>query len=181
MREPREFDLQWEGRRCIVQELGAAQARQVARRVANVFGAAVREAGAAGVDRDVMVAAVMAGGSVLERLDDQTLEWLTQTFIKVTQVETAPGSETWVTPREMPDFVFGGGEGLARWFRWLAFCLDMTCSDFFAVAFSEIRRLQTKAGVNLSGSSASPIPSPQNGARPSPSTSTTPGIFTGSP
>lgn len=179
MREPREFDLQWEGRRCIVRELGAAEARHVARRVTNVVGTALREGGSAGLEAHVQVAGLIAAGSILERLDDATLDWLTGVFAKATSVESQPGSGVWLSPKDVHDLVFGGGDGLARWFRWLVFCLDLTCSDFFAAAFAEFQKLQTKATGSVS--SASQTRSPSNGASPSPSTSPMPGTFTGSP
>ena len=173
MREPREFDIAWEGRRCIVHELGSMQARQVARRIANLVGTAVREGAAAGVDKDVQIAGMMAGGAILERLDEQTVEWLTQTFIKVTQVEREAGADEWLSPKDVSELVFGGGDGLARWLRWMAFCLDMTCSDFFAAAFSEFKARTGKAQKIANGAAAHPsMPSP------SPTTSRTPGTFT---
>jgi hypothetical protein len=178
VREPREFDLDWEGRRCIVHELGALQARQVARRMANVIGLAIKESVAsAGLDHDVLVAGGVAMGAVLERLDDATIEWLTQTFTKQTQVETEPGSDTWLSPKDVSELVFGGGDGLARWLRWMSFCLEMTCADFFRVAFSEVVRLQAR-GKAVTGPSTSV--GATTAASPSPSTSPNPGIFTGS-
>jgi hypothetical protein len=179
MREPREFDLDWEGRRCIVHELGALQARQVARRIANVVGTAVRESSKEGLDGDVVAAGGVAMGAILERLDDQTVEWLTQTFLKQTLVESEAGTEAWLSPKDVSELVFGGGDGLARWFRWMTFCLEMTCADFFAAAFSEFRRLAAKAKGPTTGA---PSPTSTNGsASRSPHTSPNPGIFTGSP
>lgn len=181
MREPRDFDIAWEGRRCIVNELGAAQARQVARRIANVIGTAVRE-GAGSVDKDVQVAGLIATGAILERLDDATIEWLTQTFAKATMIETEAGTETWIPSRDVSELAFGGGEGLARWIRWMTFCLEMTCADFFRAAFAEFARIQ---GVTTKATSSSPKTngmssnSPSPGASPSQTTSPRPGSFTG--
>jgi hypothetical protein len=178
MRQQHEFDLGWEGRRCLVTDLGAMQARQVARRVTNVIGTAVREAGSASLDREAQIAGIIATGAVLERLDDATLEWLTQTFSKATLIERDPGTEQWLAPKDVVDLAFGGGEGLARWLKWIAFCLEITCADFFRAAFAEFMRIQAKAKVPLS----SPTSPSANGAQTrSPNTSETPGTFTESP
>jgi hypothetical protein len=175
MIEMREFDLEWEGRRCLVEQLGAMQARQVARRLINVVGTAIRESAVGAVDREIAVAGIMASGAILERLDDATIEWLTQTFLKVTRIEREAGSEDWLLPKDVQDLVFGGGPGLARWLRWMSFCLDMSCADFFAAAFAEARRLQTKASKQTDLIHKPPVsPSPS----PSPSTSSRTGTFT---
>ena len=116
----------------------------------------------------------MAGGH-LEKLDDATIEWLTQTFIKVTEVEREAGADEWLNPKDVSELGFGGGDGLARWFRWMAFCLDMTCSDFFVAAFSEFKKRQTgKATTTASNGTAAAPGTPS----PSPSTSRTSGTFT---
>lgn len=178
MREPKDFDIDWEGRRCIVNELGAMPARQVARRITNVVGTAVRE-GASGIDKDVQVAGLMATGAILERLDDGTLDWLTQTFYKQTTVETEPGSETFIPMRDVSELVFGGGDGLARWMRWLSFCLEMTCADFFRAAFAEFQRMQTTAKAGTSKAMSTKPNGVSSGATPSPDISSRAGNFTG--
>lgn len=154
MIEQHEFDLQWDGRRCLVSDIGAMQARQVARRVANVVGSAIRE-GADAVDKDVQIAGLIATGAVLEKLDDQTVEWLTQTFLKVTMIENEAGSETWINPKDVSNFAFGGGPGLARWLRWMSFCLEITCADFFRAALAEFTRLHTTTKKSSSTTSSS--------------------------
>ena len=173
MKQAHEFDLGWDGRRCIVEDLGAQQARQVARRIANVVGTAVREGGnATNLSRDVQAAGLVAMGSILEKLDDATIEWLTQTFAKVTRIEREPGSDDWLPQKDVNEHVFGGGDGLARWLRWMTFCLEITCADFFRAAFAEFSRLQRGP---VKADPASP-----NGASASPMGSSKPGIFTAS-
>ncbi len=177
MREPREFDMEWEGRRCIVHELSARDARSVARRIGNILGAAIKDGAAAGIDKDVQIAGMMAGGALLERLDEATVEWLTQTFVKATQIEREPGSDEWLSPKDVSEFVFGGSDGLARWLRWMAFCLDMTCSDFFAVAFTEFQKRMKATGMTTTGNGVAPTMEGA-AASPSPSTSKMHGTFT---
>lgn len=168
MIQQHEFDLDWEGRRCLVTDLGAQQARQVARRITNVVGTAVREAASAGGNTEVQVAGAMAMGAVLEKLDEPTVEFLTTTFMRVTLIEREPGTEDWMNPKEISDLVFSGGQGLARWFRWLSFCLEITCSDFFSAAFAELTKLRSKASTATTKfdpvtASPSPTTSPRNG------------------
>jgi hypothetical protein len=147
MIEEREFDLQWEGRRCVVQQIGSKAARSVARRLLNTIGAALHEIGQAGgeVNFDLV-----AAGAVMERLSDETLDWLTDTFARVTRVEREAGSEEWLKPSDVSELAFGGGQGLERWRRWLFFCVEMSCGDFFAGALAEAGRRQAQAKANLS-------------------------------
>lgn len=129
-----EHNIDWEGRRCIVSELGAKQARAVATRVMNTIGGAFREAGAAGSDTNVELVAI---GGVLQRLTEADVEWFTATFQAVTKIERTPGEEDFVQPNAFPDLVFGGGEGLTRWFKWMAFCLELNVGPFIAAAKAE--------------------------------------------
>jgi hypothetical protein len=154
MIESREFDLEWEGRRCVVDQLGAKPARQVARRLLNLLGSALTELGASGADANMDVTAL---GALLQRLSDQDTEWLTDTFSRVTRIEREPGSEDWIPPSQVPDLVFGGGAGLKRWFRWLVFCVEMSCGDFFAGALAEAAERQARMAAK---SSLSPTTSP---------------------
>lgn len=172
MIETHEFDLDWEGRRCRVRDLSSVQARQVVRRISNIVGKAVREGAQAGVDADLQVAGIIAMGAVLETLDDATVEWLTQTFGKVTEIETEAGSDEWVEPRHVSELVFGGGHGAARWLRWMSFCLEVSCADFFAAASAEFKRLKSKAGAKAKATV------PEVMASPSPTTSSRTGTFT---
>lgn len=159
---PQPLDLEWDGRRFIFNELGAKEARQVARRVANIFGGALRDA-AAGRDMskvEVEAAIIAAGGAVLERLDDATIEWLTSTFQRQTMIERDAHTEDYVPLREVEALAFGGGTGLSRWYRWMRQCLELTCGDFFATAFGELKSKavgQTAAAVPLT---TAPSPSP---------------------
>jgi hypothetical protein len=152
------FDLQWDGRACIVKQLGSKAAMEVARRIMNIVGGALKEAGKAG---DGSHEDIVAAGAVLERIDDATLQFLTSVFCKVTSIETDAGSQIWMKPNEIPDLVFGGGPGLKRWMRWLRFCIEMSCGDFFA----ELRAAQKaatrtqKAATRTQTASASPSPS----------------------
>jgi hypothetical protein len=166
-----EFDLDWEGRRCFVQDLGAQQAREVARRIANVIGTAVRQGAGSGGDADVQVAGMVAMGSVLEKLDDSTIEFLTTTFMRKTFIEREAGTEQFLNPKEVSELVFSGGVGLARWFRWMSFCLEITCADFFAAAFAELTKLRSKA--TKATTTFDPVT-----ASPSPTTSARSGTFT---
>lgn len=145
-----EFDLSWGGRRCIVSELGAKQARAVATRLLNTLGGALREAGLAGQDANVEVVAL---GGVMQRLSEADVEWLTTTFYAVTKVERTPGDEDFVSPTQFPDLVFGGGEGMVRWFRWMMFCLELNCAPFIVAAKAEAAARQKAA------TKASPSPS----------------------
>jgi hypothetical protein len=156
MIETREFDLQWEGRRCVVEQLGAKPARQVARRLLNTVGGAIAEVGHAGGEANFDVLAL---GAVLQRIDESTTEWLTDTFMKVTRIEKEPGTEEWIPLSQVPDLVFGGGAGLRRWFRWIAFCVEMSCGDFFAGALAEaearLKQLRPNLYQNISSSRTS--------------------------
>jgi len=147
MIEEREFELDWEGRRCVVQQLGSKAARSVARRLLNTIGAALHELGQAGqtVNFDLL-----AAGAVMERIDDETLDWLTDTFVRVTRIEREAGSEEWLSPKDVSELAFGGGQGLERWRRWLFFCVEMSCGDFFAGALAEASRRQAQAKASLS-------------------------------
>lgn len=147
-----DFDLDFEGRRCIVSELGAKQARAVTARLLNSFGGALHEAGLAGPDAN---ADVVALGGFLERLKEADLEWLTDAFYKVTKVEKEVGGGEFVNVAQIHDLVFGGGVGMVRWFKWLAFCVELTCGAFFAEARSEVAKRQTatkKASPSQTGS-----------------------------
>jgi hypothetical protein len=152
----REFDMEWTGRRCRVNPLGAKQARHVARRLLNTAGAALKDAGMAGGEANSDIVAL---GAVMAKLDDETLDWLTDTFSKVTRIEKEPGSDDWIAPNLIQDMVFGGGEGLRRWFRWLAFCVEMSCGDFFAGLLAEAARVRQAAAQK------SPNPSPGTSSR----------------
>lgn len=156
---PREYDIRWGGRRCTVNPLGAKQARYVARRLLNTVGEALREAGASGGAANLDVVAL---GALFARLDDATLDWLTDTFSKVTRIEKEAGADEWTHPNAIADLVFGGGEGLNRWFGWLAFCVDMSCRDFFEGLLAEIKARQ---GLTKSAS-----PSPSTSSRSGSST-----------
>lgn len=164
---PQEFFLDWENRRCLVQEVGAKEARQVARRVANVIGGAIRETAKPGIGKeDVEVAIITASGAVLERLDDQTIDWLTQTFMRQTLVETDPGTEQFIPLAKVEVLVFGGGPGLARWYRWMRFCLEITCGDFFGAAFAELKQkgAAKEAPITTAPENVSPITSRRSGS-----------------
>jgi hypothetical protein len=154
--EPHEFDLQWEGRRCVVDDLGSKAARSVARRVMNIIG---RGLSAANVDSmmELEAAGARALGTMLALLDDETIEFLTATFMPKTRIEREPGSSTWVMLPEVEALVFAGGPGNARWLRWLAFCLEITCRDFFVAAFAAFQK--TTALVKAKGEVATPSPS----------------------
>jgi hypothetical protein len=143
-------------------QLPAKQARQVARRLANAIGSGLRRAGSTAtsvLEADVFAAA----GGMLEELNDETLDFLHDTFAAVTFVEREAGTENWVSVREYNDLLFGGGPGLTRWFRWIRFGLEASCGDFFG----ELRRMGESAGI-LNTSRSQP-------------TSMRPGSFTGSP
>lgn len=152
--------LDWEGRRCTVTALGSKQARAVTARLLNSIGAALHEAGLAGPEANSDVVAL---GGFLTRLKEADLEWLTEVFYKVTRIERNPGEADFVSPSQFPDLVFGGGKGLTRWFKWLAFCVEMNCGDFFAEARAEIAKRQAATKAKAS---------------PSQSTSQTPGGIT---
>ena len=174
MIETREFDLQWEGRRCTVNQLPAKAARQVAVRLANLIGTALRgvgESGSIGSDCKDLTLELVGAGSVLERLGEADVDWLTQTFMKVTEVENEAGSEVWVNPKEVEDLVFGGGAGLERWRRWLMFCIEMSCGDFFAGASAQAGALQKGAAKRTSPSQhTSPSRTSSIGSQPQRST-----------
>lgn len=167
MKKTVEFDIGWDGRRCQVTELSSQPALQVGCRILNLVGSAIREgAGSANVgEMDALVAGMLAVGAVLERLDAQTLDWLTVTFMKETRIEAEPGTGNFIEIAAVRDLAFGGGAGLARWTRWLAFSIDLNCSDFFAAAFAEATRLQstTKAKMDPIMGTVSPITSSKNG------------------
>jgi hypothetical protein len=167
--EPHEFDIDWEGRRCVVQELPAKDARQVARRVVNAMGAALKETAKPGIEGlEIQVAMVGAIGAVFEKLDEPTLEWITTTFMKQTLVERESGTEEFIPLKEVEALVFGGGAGLKRWARWLRFSVEMTCGDFFADAFASLREKtakgQTVPLTTTKAASASPTTSPRSGS-----------------
>src|SRR4051812_861120 len=106
-RETINVDLDWEGRRCIVKQLGAKPARAVARRLLNTAGPGIRGAGHVGGVASVEAVTAVAIGAILERLDDETNDWLTDTFAKVTSIESAAGSDTWLKPHEVSELAFG--------------------------------------------------------------------------
>jgi hypothetical protein len=129
----------------------------------------MRQGATAGaLEADAQMLGLIGIGTVLETLDDGTTTWLTNTFTEATTVETEPGSDEMVPLKSVQELCFSGSDGLARWMRWLAFCVETSCGDFFAVAFAEAKRLQTKA---------SPTSSPK-AASGSPNTSSRTGTFT---
>lgn len=146
----KEFDLKWDGRRCYVKPLTAKPSQTIALKIVNLVGSGLKEAGAAG---DAQAADLITIGAVMERLDQPTIDLMTREFVRVTAVETVAGSQTWIKPDDVQDLVFAGGPGLARWMRWLAFCLEMSCGDFF----EELRAL-SKARSAAKTPSASPSP-----------------------
>jgi hypothetical protein len=143
-----------EGRRLRIQQLGAKEARSVARRLLNVVGTALREAGG-NVAGQVEIIAI---GAILERIDDATVEYLTDTFEKVTSMEDTAGSEGWMPVAKARDIVFGAGKGLARWYVWMRACIEFSCGDFFTGLLAEARSLRgasPNASQNASRTSGS--------------------------
>lgn len=169
-------DLQWEGRRCIVNDLNSKTGREVIRRIGSLVGQGIEDAAKAGLDANVEVAGALAFGGIIKRLDQNTVEWLTSTFLTVTLVESEPGNEQWVPAKSVEELLFGGSAGQGRWFRWISFCLENACGDFFAAAFARFSR--ARASVSMMGSKTRLDPAHPNGASPSPSTSSSPGGFT---
>lgn len=149
MLEQTEFDLQWEDRRCVIDQLGAKDARHVAARLLQVLGEALASADIRGD-----MAEVAAAGALISRAKPELLDWLTDTFLKVTKIERDPGEENWASPKEFIDLVFGGGYGLKRWLRWLVFCVEHSCAPFFSGLFEEGARLQTRVRANGSQKSS---------------------------
>ena len=164
MLERTEFDLQWEDRRCVIDQLGAKDARHVAARLLQVLGDALTS-----VNGDMQE--IAAAGAVISRAKPELLDWLTETFVKVTRIERTPGDEDWASPKEFIDLVFGGGDGLKRWMRWLVFCVEYSCAPFFAGLVEEARRLQTRVRANGSQSTSS-MPGISTESRPAANTRT---------
>lgn len=164
MLERAEFDLQWEDRRCVIDQLGAKDARHVAAKLLQVLGDALTS-----VDGDMSELA--AAGTVIARAKPELLDWLTDTFVKVTRIERNPGDEDWASPKEFIDLVFGGGEGLNRWMRWLVFCVEYSCAPFFSGLVAEAARLQTRVRANGSQTTSSK-PGISIGSRPAGATRT---------
>jgi hypothetical protein len=149
-----EFDLKWEGRRCVVTELASLPARQLARRLANIIGKAMRDASKGVLDLDVQMIGMLGIGSMLEQLDDDTSNWLTNTFAAVTYVEREAGGGDMVLLKDVQELVFRGSDGLARWARWLAFCIEASCGDFFVEAFAEAKKLLPQQTAKASTATA---------------------------
>lgn len=138
MLEPVEMsNFEWDGKRCRVRPLGAKASRAVAVRLANKIGAGMKEAGMSGAKGEAMQGIVV--GALLENLDEATTDWLTDTFLRVTEIETDAGDDrSWKNPGQFVDLVFGGPDGLVRWFKWLNFCVDQSCGAFFRAALREM-------------------------------------------
>jgi hypothetical protein len=155
-----EFDLQWEGRRCRVEQLASKASHAVAVRLLNLLGRAVRQAGQSATVESIEAVGL---GALLEGIDTSVTDWLEATFSKVTYIEREAGSEDWAHPTEFPDLVWGGSDGSARWIRWLIFCLDTSCSPFFYAAWSELKARQTRI-MKVTAENASPMTSHENGS-----------------
>ncbi|HET9396465.1 MAG TPA: hypothetical protein VFO36_10440, partial [Nitrospiraceae bacterium] len=151
--EEMEIDLQWEGRRCRIGQLNAKDSRAVIAKMLGIIGKGFREVGGHGLDETVET---IVAGTALQSLDAVTLDWLTDMFVKVTYIESEAGTERWLSPREVIDLAFGGGEGSARWGRWLAACVRWSCGPFFVAALDEAKKLQR-------AQTPSPITSPKTG------------------
>lgn len=153
MSEPVEYvGFDWGQRRCRVSPLGAKASRAVAVRLANKIGAGMKQAGLAGAGNGAAGQSVVVG-ALLENLDEATTDWLTDTFLRVTEVESEPGdARSWKNPSQFVDLMFGGPDGLLRWFRWLNFCVEQSCGAFFRAALLEMSPSKAPA--------KSPSPSP---------------------
>jgi hypothetical protein len=174
-REPREFDLKWEGRACTVHELGALASQQVAVRMLNILGKGMREGMSSGtLSSELEVLALIGVGAVLEQLTEDTAKWLTKTFAAVTLVEAEAGGGEMLELKDVQELAFRGPEGLARWLRWLTFCVETSCGDFFAAAFADLKRLKPVKAPTTTATAA-PNPSTASG---SPSTSQRSGSIT---
>jgi hypothetical protein len=128
----KEIWLSGSGRHVKIGQLSALEARHTACTIVNVLGKSMQ--GTIKVDptkgmleQDVDLVGIL--GSVLERLDEKTVDALTTTFAKRTKVETDDGK--WTPLQSVIDVVFGGGEGLADWFEWLRACIEFSCGPFF--------------------------------------------------
>ncbi len=176
----KEIWLSGSGRHVKIGQLGALEARHTARLLANAIGRGLRGAAKPGAGTDAKSRATTAKdlleqdvdvlgalGTMLEELDDATLDALTNTFTKKTKVETDDGK--WTPLSSVVDVVFGGGEGLADWFEWLSAAVEFSCGPFFG------RLLGLKERVASLKSAPSVVPE----SPPSPTEST--GSFTGSP
>jgi hypothetical protein len=153
--ETREIELEGlEGRRVRIQQLGAKDARGVARRLLNMIGIAIREAAgaAAAGGAEAQVVEIIATGAFLERLDDELIEYLTATFEKVTVIEDTPGSEGWMPITKVRDLVFGAGKGLARWSVWMRACVEFSCGDFFVAVLEQAKEARAQAMSSANGS-----------------------------
>jgi hypothetical protein len=167
----KEIWLSGSGRHCKIGQLNALEARHTARILANAIGRGLK--GTVKVDpgkplEEQEVDLVGALGTVLEDLDDKTLDTLTETFAKRTKIQSDDGK--WTSLSGCIDLVFGGGEGLADWFEWLYASVEFSCGPFFA----RLSGLKTLVG----SSKASPVAGPME-ASGSPTEST--GSSTASP
>jgi hypothetical protein len=144
--EARPFDLEFDGRRCSVRPLSAKKAREVSTKLLLIISRALKES-AAGRPATQLQFEVMGTSTILEHVAAaDMLEWLTDKFIDTTEVERNPdgGVEDDFMPlRQAQDFLFVG-DGMGRWFRWLAFCIEVNCSGFFAELQRQAPLLKTK-------------------------------------
>ena len=158
--EPRDFDLEMDGRRCRVLPLGAKASRDIAVRLLGVIGKSIRQATSSGAHPALLD--VTSLGYILEELAQTgQLEELTTRFLPTTQVETSPGTDEFMPLAQLQDLLFAG-EGMGRWLRWLAFCLEVHTASFFA----ESRQLgpQLKAKYMPTKASPSQTSSPSTGS-----------------
>ncbi len=160
----KEIWLSGSGRHVKVGQLGALEARHTARMLGNVLGRGLKgtikiAAGKELTEQEVDI--IGAIGAVLENLDDETLDTLTNTFAKKTKVETDDGQ--WTPLTSVMDVVFGGGEGLGDWAEWLQACVEFSCAPFF----KRLLGLKALVGSSTASPAAAPTPGPA-----SPTTST---------
>lgn len=152
-----------------IQQLGALQARSVARLLLNEVGRGLRAVGQSSVGLDDLAEkAIAAGvGELLADLSEDTLERLTAAFLGSTSVRTAGASDFQKMDDDLQNALFCGGKGLATWMRWLVECVEFSTWDFFL----ELGRLRGRFAPKADDAEAADTP-------PSPSTST--GSSTGS-
>jgi hypothetical protein len=146
-------DFDADGRRCQVLPLSAKEAREVAFKLMGLIGSSIRSATASGA-HPVLMDATTFGYGLEIAAQQNMLEWFHGKFLPSTQVESAPGSDEF-TPMKMQEDIFFAGQGMGRWLRWLAFCVEVNCSAFFV----ESRLLGPKLRATYMPKKASPSPS----------------------
>ena len=163
-----EFDF--DNRQCNVFPLPPVQAREVATKLLGIISRSMREAAMSGVRTPAQLEFVGSTNMLEHVANANMLEWLTTKFAPMTEIEEQNGSGTFVRLNigQQQALYFSGSEGMARWIRWLSFCIEVNCGGFFAELQRQSALHKTKLGMATTGATETTTPR-KTGESPSPS------------